>query len=160
MDDAATHLPYFSYGSNLVPEHMAEFCPGHRVLGRARLEGWTMRFRGQGDEYWTGAVATVEPAPGGRVEGVLYALTAEHYTAIDAYEDYRGPGRTDGMYDRIRVTVRAADGRDVEALTYVMHPAPEALPSRAYLAAIARGARHHGLPEDYVRRLESLETCD
>ena len=144
---------YFAYGSNLNPVQMAARCPGHRVVGRASLPGYALRFRGYGRD-WAGAVGTVEPAPGGIVWGALFELTPEHYATLDEYEGYDGPGRDSNLYDRVKIEVTREDGSLVRVLTYVIRPHAEGLPSRAYRDAIVAGMRHHGLPEEYVRALE------
>lgn len=147
-------LLYFAYGSNLNPSQMAERCPGHRVLGRARLERHTIRFRGYGRD-WEGAVATVEPDVRSTVWGALFELTTEHLTRLDEYEGYDGPGAPTNLYDRVLVTV-VPEGRDlVHALTYVMRPHDEGVPSRIYVETILEGMRHHGLPADAIERLAS-----
>ena len=144
---------YFAYGSNLNPAQMAARCPGHRVVGRASLPGYALRFRGYGRD-WAGAVGTVEPLAGSIVHGVLFELTAEHYATLDEYEGYDGPGAASNLYDRVEIEVVREDGTPVRALTYVIRPLEEGLPSRAYRDAIVAGLRHHGLPEEYVARLE------
>jgi gamma-glutamylcyclotransferase (GGCT)/AIG2-like uncharacterized protein YtfP len=153
-------LPYFAYGSNLNPAQMEERCPGHRVLGRARLDRHTIQFRGYGRD-WEGAVATIEPHDGETVWGALFELTAEHYATLDEYEGYDGPGVSTNLYDRVAIlVVREADGSEVSALTYVMRPDAEGRPSRIYRDAILAGMKHHGLPRDTIAALEAIDTAD
>ncbi|MEO6463812.1 MAG: gamma-glutamylcyclotransferase family protein [Candidatus Eisenbacteria bacterium] len=149
---------YFAYGSNLDPRQMAERCPGHRVVGRAILADHVMRFRGYGRD-WKGAVATVEPAGGHDVHGVVFALTPEHYASLDFYEGYDGVGAASNLYDRVPRRVRMEDRAIVDVLTYVIRPLAEGAPSRRYRDAILRGMRHHGLPEDAVLELQSVLTA-
>jgi hypothetical protein len=147
---------YFAYGSNLNQAQMAERCPGHRVLGRAVLPGHALRFRGHGRD-WAGAVATVEPATGEDVHGVVFALTEAHYRALDHYEGFDGEGAASNLYDRVtRRVVMEESGEEIEVRTYVIRPLPEGRPSRRYLDAIVAGMRHHGLPAAAIARLESL----
>ena len=146
---------YFAYGSNLNPVQMAARCPGHRVLGRASLPGYALRFRGYGRD-WAGAVGTVEPAPGQVVHGVLFELTPEHYATLDEYEGYDGPGAASNLYDRVEIEVVREDGTSVPCLTYVIRPLAEGLPSRAYRDAIVAGLLHHGLPAEYIAAVSSF----
>jgi len=146
---------YFAYGSNLNPLQMAARCPGHKVLGRASLPGYTLRFRGYGRD-WAGAVGTVEPAPGQVVHGVLFELTPEHYATLDEYEGYDGPGAASNLYDRVEIEVVREDGTAVRCLTYVIRPLEEGLPSSAYRDAIVAGLRHHGLPPEYIAAVSSV----
>lgn len=145
---------YFAYGSNLNPTQMAARCPGHVVIGRASVPDYSLRFRGYGRD-WEGAVGTIEPAPGQVVHGALFELTPEHYATLDEYEGYDGPGLASNLYDRVEISVLDESGTPVRALTYVIRPLAEGLPSRAYRDAIVAGLRHHGLPEEYVRALET-----
>ena len=149
---------YFAYGSNLNPAQMSERCPGHRVVGRASLEGYTLRFRGYGRD-WAGAVGTVEPQAGSQVWGVVFELTPGHYTTLDEYEGYDGPGKASNLYDRVEVIVRLESGEEARCLTYVIRPHAEGLPSRAYRDAIVTGLRHHGLPADYIAALQAHATA-
>jgi gamma-glutamylcyclotransferase (GGCT)/AIG2-like uncharacterized protein YtfP len=146
---------YFAYGSNLNPVQMAARCPGHRVVGRASLPGYVLRFRGYGRD-WAGAVGTVEPAPGQVVHGVLFELTPGHYATLDEYEGYDGPGKASNLYDRVGIEVVDDSGERVSCLTYVIRPLEEGLPSRAYRDAIVAGLRHHGLPPDYIEAVSSF----
>jgi len=150
---------YFAYGSNLNPRQMGERCPGHRVVGRASLAGYGLKFRGYGRD-WAGAVGTIEPVPGSTVWGAVFELTPAHYATLDEYEGYDGPGATTSLYDRIAITVDLEGVGPTPCLTYVMRPDPEGLPSLAYRNAIAAGLRHHGLPAEYVAALERHPVAD
>jgi gamma-glutamylcyclotransferase (GGCT)/AIG2-like uncharacterized protein YtfP len=149
---------YFAYGSNLNPTQMSARCPGHIVVGRAFLPGYGLRFRGYGRD-WAGAVGTIEPAAGSTVHGALFELTPEHYATLDQYEGYDGPGAASNLYDRVEIEVLREDGSKAPALTYVIRPLAEGLPSQAYRDAIVAGLRHHGLPDDYIAGLEALEVA-
>jgi gamma-glutamylcyclotransferase (GGCT)/AIG2-like uncharacterized protein YtfP len=146
---------YFAYGSNLNPTQMEDRCPGHRVVGRAVLHDHALDFRGHGRD-WAGAVATVEPCPGSVVHGVVFALTREHYDALDHYEGCEGPGAPGNLYDRVPVRVELEAGGTLDVLTYVMRPRPAGAPSRRYREAILAGMRHHGLPASAIAELEAV----
>jgi arsenate reductase (thioredoxin) len=150
---------YFAYGSNLEPVQMAARAPGHRVVGRAVLRDHELRFRGYGRD-WAGAVATIEPAPGHDVHGVVFAITADHYRSLDGYEGYDGEGAATNLYDRIPARVEMEDGDAVEVLTYRMRPAPEGAPSRRYRDAILIGMRQHGLPAGAIAALERVTVAE
>jgi gamma-glutamylcyclotransferase (GGCT)/AIG2-like uncharacterized protein YtfP len=155
--DPAAPALYFAYGSNLEPVQMAARCPGHRVVGRAVLPDHALGFRGFGRD-WAGAVATIEPRAGSRVHGVVFAITAAHYAALDAYEGYDGPGAASNLYDRVAVVVEMEDGRRLPVETYAMRPGqePAGAPSALYRDAIVAGMRHHGLPAGAIAALEAV----
>jgi gamma-glutamylcyclotransferase (GGCT)/AIG2-like uncharacterized protein YtfP len=149
---------YFAYGSNLDPEQMRIRCPGHRVVGLAELRDHRLTFPLTSHD-WGGGVASVGLAHGESVWGAVYELSAADLATLDRYEGYRGPGDQHNLYDRETVSVqlvRADDGsfpRRLQAWIYVARPANPSPPSRRYLDAILRGARHHRLPDEVVAKL-------
>ena len=70
---------HFAYGSNMDAAAMRRRCPGAEPLGTARLHNW--RFVVTRDGY-----ASVTPAPGQVVHGVLWRLGARDLAAVNAYE--------------------------------------------------------------------------
>jgi hypothetical protein len=153
MDDAAEPtLWYFAYGSNLDPG---------TFLGRRRmqpletrvalLEGFELRFDlpvGPGER----GVANVAPHALEHVWGAAYRLTHGEAERLDLTE-----GVPHGAYARLAVRVRPNRGDPLAAFTY--HSARGASgrkPSRRYLGLLLAGARHHGLPADWVARLRAL----
>jgi gamma-glutamylcyclotransferase (GGCT)/AIG2-like uncharacterized protein YtfP len=156
---------YFGYASNLDPVQMSQRCPGHAVVGLAELREHRLTFpRTSGT--WGGGTASVIAAHGESVWGVVFQVTDAHLAALDSFEGCKGPGHEGNLYDRALVTVelvRADDGsfaRKLRAWCYVAVPATPSPPSRRYLDAILRGARHHRLPSEYVARLAATPTAD
>jgi cation transport regulator ChaC len=152
---------YFAYGSNLDPDQMAERCPGHRVVGRAALHDHRLFFP-LFSNRWNGGVASIQLHHGGTVWGILYDLTDDDVKSLDGYEGFRGAGDQHNLYDRVTLTVdidRPDDGsipRRVRCETYVARPSNPSPPSRRYLDAILKGARHHRLPEEYAQALAAI----
>jgi gamma-glutamylcyclotransferase (GGCT)/AIG2-like uncharacterized protein YtfP len=134
---------YFAYGSNMERAHMARLCPGAEAKGLARLADRRVFIAARG-------YASVAPAPGETVHGVLWQVSARDFTVLDGYESVGT-----GLYRR-EVIVIAGDAGAVEAAVYVAADARPGRPRRAYVAAIAAAARAWDLPEDYVRALEQL----
>ena len=129
---------YFAYGSNMSVQGMALRCPGARVLGPATLVGHA--FLINANHY-----ATIVPAAGKVVHGVLWMLTADHRRALDEYE-----GVPFGMYRRHTIRVTTARGEQQLALTYVARDATPTRTRSEYLEVILSAARAHGLPPEYV----------
>ncbi len=103
---------YFAYGSNLDLAQMTCRCAEPRVLGRATLPGYRLAFAGMSVTWEGMGVATVLPAEGGRVDGVLYALTEGDVKRLDAWKG------CPIAYDRHFVRVRDEDGRERQAFIY------------------------------------------
>jgi len=134
---------YFAYGSNMSRAQMRRRCPGAAALGRARLDHW--RFVVGREGY-----ASVVPARGGVVHGVMWSLTPRDLGALNAYESLDS-----GLYLRRILPVRR-EGRIEPALTYVARNAKPGRPRPGYHDAIVAAARDWNLPAGYVRSLQRL----
>jgi hypothetical protein len=87
------------------------------------------------------------------VYGVAYRIGAASALRLDRTE-----GVHRGFYQRIVTDVVANGGERIRAFTYQSpHRRPGRKPSARYMGLILRGARHHGLPDDYTRYLEAVE---
>ncbi len=144
---------YFAYGCNIEPGHVARLCPTARAVSGARLADHRLTFPLR-CASWGGAVASIEPSPAAEVWGVLWEVDGDSLAALDAYEEV-----AEGMYRRVRVEVESNGGRR-PCWSYVARPDEVAPgpPSRRYMAALIGGARHFGLPEQYVATLEAVQT--
>jgi hypothetical protein len=155
---------YFAYASNLDPEIMRALCPGHRVVGLAALADHRLGFPRFSPE-WGGGIAAPQLAHGETVWGMVYDVSDEEIAALDRKDGYLGPGDQHNACDRESATVdltRSDDGsipRRIRPYLYIARPSNPSPPSRRYLDAMLRGARHHRLPEEYVARLELIEVA-
>lgn len=129
------HL-YFAYGSNVSIEQMAQRCPDAVDPRPAVLSDhdWLINERG---------VATVEPAAGNQVHGVLWQLSEHDLATLDSAEGV--PVR----YRRDRLTVHTDEG-PARAWVYIDHRVTPGPPRPGYLAKVINGAIHHGLPQGWV----------
>ena len=113
-----------------------------------RLLGHRVAFnkRGSNDQIF----ANLMHAAGGEVWGVAYARAETALRDLD---------RSEGGYRRQRVIVSPVGDASFEAVTYVAKPeslCDEGRPSDVYLDKILRGARSHGLPDTYIKTIETL----
>src|SRR5262249_52181728 len=89
---------HFAYGSNMDRAAMRRRCPDASAVGVAWLDNW--RFIVTRDGY-----ASVVPAAGATVHGVLWRLTPRDLVAVNAYESVDS-----GLYVRRMLSVRHARG--------------------------------------------------
>ena len=137
---------YFGYGSNMSP---AIFCERRGMRPLASRWGWldghALRFDlpvGPGER----GVANVVPEVGARTCGVLYLLASDDCARLD-----RSEGVHVGWYRRAPVQVLAEGREPVAAFTYCSAFSDRRRkPSARYLGLLLDGARHHGLPAEYV----------
>lgn len=140
---------YFAYGSNMDEASLRRRCPSARRRGLARLLGH--RFILMADGY-----ASVEPAEGQVVHGVLFDLDATDIAPLDAYEDVAG-----GLYIKTFRETVPEGGAPVEAMIYIGTGKPGgggAPPS--YMTDVAAQARQAGLPRDYIAMLDETGQND
>jgi gamma-glutamylcyclotransferase len=143
---------YFAYGSNLLVEQKTNRTGRIRQALRCCLMGYRFAFNKRGNN---GQVyANIVPDDSAEVWGVVYLCNPEAMRTMDRYE-----GVATGNYERIPVTVENESGERIEAITYVAGEdfvCEPGKPSAEYLGKIISGARHHALPEEYVRMIEAL----
>lgn len=149
MSDAGeerTH--YFAYGSNMDPAGMGERCPGARLVGTARVDGHAFRINGNHH-------ATILPAAGKEVFGVLWTITAADQAVLDEYE-----GVAIALYRRHVVRVVRPDGTSESALTYMARNIEPTRTRAPYFDQLVAAARQHGLPEAYLDEIEGWKLRD
>jgi cation transport regulator ChaC len=150
----ADDLWYFAYGSNLCPSTFVE----RRKLTPleahcARLDGYALRFDlpvGPGER----GVANLVAVDGAYTWGVVYRISTSDAETLD-----RSEGVHVGYYERAEVTVRRVTTADtIAAYTLTSrHGVTGRRPSPRYIGIILSGARHHGLPAEWIAYLEALE---
>jgi cation transport regulator ChaC len=143
---------YFAYGSNLSVDQKELRTGRIRQAVRCRLPGYRFDFNKRGEHGQVYANIVVDGTS--EVWGVAYLCSPAAMREMDKCE-----GVAAGHYERLPVEVILESGQRIEAIAYIAGAAfvcqPRA-PSDDYLERIISGARHHGLPADYVERIEML----
>jgi gamma-glutamylcyclotransferase (GGCT)/AIG2-like uncharacterized protein YtfP len=130
------------------PGQMARRCPGAQARGACVLRGYRLIFTWD-SARWRGGVGSIVPDANDEVWGVLWDITPRHERRLDRYEVVHRD-----VYRKEKVSVALGPDK-VEALVYVATATEPKAPSDRYRAALVRGARAHGLPTDYLARLEA-----
>jgi gamma-glutamylcyclotransferase (GGCT)/AIG2-like uncharacterized protein YtfP len=120
---------------------MRRRCPSARFEGCARLPGY--RFIVMRSGY-----ASVVPAPGSSVHGVLWRVTPRDVAALNAYENLDG-----GLYEAATLAVMSHRRRRA-ALVYIGRNRCPGRPRPGYLDIVTQAARDAGFPPHYVRCLK------
>jgi gamma-glutamylcyclotransferase (GGCT)/AIG2-like uncharacterized protein YtfP len=121
---------YFGYGMNTNQASMKLRCPNARVLGSAALYDWEFRFAYHAD---------VLPKSGEKTVGVLWEITDECLTSLDALEGYPT------YYDRKLVKV-IHHNKEYESLVYYMTPGEvECPPPESYWRMLHEGYGEHNV---------------
>jgi gamma-glutamylcyclotransferase (GGCT)/AIG2-like uncharacterized protein YtfP len=132
-----TCMLHFAYGSNMSAALMHRRCPGARLEGCARLPGY--RFIVMRSGY-----ASVVPAPGSSVHGVLWHVTPRDVAALNAYENLAG-----GLYRAVTLAVMS-QRRGRVALVYIGRDRGPGRPPPGYLDIVTQAARDAGFPTRYL----------
>lgn len=150
---------YFAYGSNMDWEQMKERAPSAEFLSVARLKDHRLAFSRR-SKHRGGGSADALYDPGQELWGVVYQIDEQDFAELDRAEDII-PGRARNGYrrEKSRVCVDGDETRPLEVYIYFAvkekDPPP---PSAPYIQQIVRGAKHWGLPEAYIERLEQIKT--
>jgi gamma-glutamylcyclotransferase len=141
---------YFAYASNMDPDTFRRRCPHAKALGLAQLAGYRLAFSRYSRQR-RGGSADVVVDDASAVWGVLYEVDDACLAAMDRVEG------VPAAYRREWVEVTAG-GKPRQVITYVANKTGDFRPNKSYLKVILRGAKAHGLPEEYVGMLERIET--
>ena len=144
-------LRYLAYGSNLLPGRLCERVPSARPLGVLELAGWRLAFdkRGRDGSAKCNLHPSAEAGACRVAFGVVYEIRAAERATLDAVEDL-GRGylerrlQTEG-FGEIFLYLAAPDFVDATLRPYTW-----------YHDLVTAGARHHGLPQDYVERIARI----
>lgn len=101
------------------------------------------------------------PDPGREVWGAIWEIKLEDLASLDSQE-----GVDRKVYRPMDITVETAHGSSETCRVYILCNNPDsrqprlgttATPSETYIKVIIKGAIESGLPEDYIRALQSVE---
>jgi len=141
---------YFAYGSNMNLMRMRERAPSAMVIGTACLQHHHVVCNKLGQDGT--AKANIVPQRDASTYGVLYKISTDETALLDAEET---------GYRRVEKTLLNHLNQEVHAQTYVaFRLTHQPVTTDWYKSLIIQGAAEHGLPEDYIRALESLPAYD
>jgi gamma-glutamylcyclotransferase len=158
MKSSGGTVRYFAYGSNMSTARLRERTPSAIARGIGYVVGYELRFHkrstdgsGKADALHTGRAEDM-------VWGVIFELDEAELSTLDTAE--RG-------YRRVAIDVLTPRGcllpgsAVTKAITYLAEARridASLRPFYSYKAYIVEGAREHGLPAEYVAKLEAVET--
>src|SRR5258708_11459367 len=150
-------VKYFAYGSNMCDAWLQNRVPSARALTTARLRSHVLRFHKRSDDGSAKCnVVKTARTEDNEVYGVIFEIDGSEKTLLDKAE---GLGKG---YVEEHVEVLAPSG-GVSAYAYVAETAfiDESLkPYTWYKDLVISGAKGHGLPPDYIRRLEAVSAVE
>jgi cation transport regulator ChaC len=145
---------YFAYGANMHDSAFRDRRGMEPLEWRAgRIEGYRLRFNLEGRPKGKAAPANISADSQAEIWGVLYRITRRDLVRLSASEGIPGwryrpidLAAEDGRGNPLRVVTYIADGKEADGN-----------PSLRYITLLREGARAHGLPDHWLRFLESVE---
>ena len=143
----------FAYGSNMFTVRIRERIPSAEPWGIGQLTGHTLRWHkrstkdgsGKCDAEFTGRDVDV-------VWGVLFTCPVSEKLYLDQDEGL-GSG-----YDEKEVEIITETGALTAFMYFATDKDPSLQPYHWYKGWVVRGALEHGLPQDYIARLEAVSS--
>jgi cation transport regulator ChaC len=148
---------YFAYGANMHDSAFRARRGMRPDQWRAgRIAGYRLRFNLDGRPKGRAAPANLSLDADGEVWGVLYRISRRELVRLNASEGI--PGR---RYRPLRLVATDAGGNSLDAVSYMADGKDEdGKPSLRYITLLREGARAHGLPEHWIRFLDSVEHAE
>lgn len=146
-------ITYFAYGSNMASHRLLQRLPGARHLEVGILTGHQLCFR-KNDSGLSGK-CDIELTGDHQDEviGVVYQISQDDKVTLDQIEGL-GTG-----YNEKMVQVTTLSGRILSTVTYYAIDIDHSVvPYHWYKQHVLRGAIEHGLPEDYISKIDSIES--
>ncbi len=148
---------YFAFGANMHDSAFRERRGMEPLEWRpGRVKGYRLRFNLEGRPKGKAAPANISPDPDAEVWGVLYKLTRADLLHLDWTEGVPGQG-----YRHLWVDAEDIGCTTIRVVTYIADgKVTDANPSLRYITLLREGARAHGLPEPYLRFLDSVKNAE
>lgn len=154
-------LRYFAYGSNMSRSQMEDRVPGAKFLGLGHLKDHKLVFTGVSKTWGGNGVASIEPAKGHFVYGVVWQVPGEGMEQLSRMEGHReGRSERQNSYERIYVNVVGPERIKGTATTYIKternrggnapNPPAKRYFCRVFNAAAAEGLDTRGILEGFL----------
>ena len=153
---------YFGYGSNMLTCKLKDRCPSAVPIGICKIKKHSLKFHkvshanqnGIPDVSGKGDMIPSESETD-EVYGVLFKILKKEEKKLDKAEGYPKYG-----YDKkTDFDVTTIKGEKYSSVMYFANDIdPKKKPYHWYKEQVVQGARENGLPEDYIKKIESFES--
>ena len=145
---------YFGYGSNMLTDKLKrkDRCPSAVKIDVARTNEYTLKFHkvskdgsGKGDMAFTGSETD-------ELYGVVFSIDESEKPKLDKAEGVPS-------YKPKEIVVEGKAKGPLRVLAYyAININPELKPYHWYKGQTVDGAKEHGLPPDYIKKIEAFES--
>jgi len=141
----------FAYGSNMLSSRIKARCPSARVVAKAALHGYDLRWHKRSQDGSGKCDVVASDQPGSIVYGVLCEVSNVDKDALDQAE-----GLEKGYAEKL-VTVFVDGASRAASLYYATDVDASLRPYVWYKELVVAGAREHNLPRPYIERLQATD---
>jgi hypothetical protein len=132
----------FTYGEFMNSYNIKFRCPDALSLGMATLKGYQFMINSKG-------TASIVPAQGKEVQGVIWRVTPLDEREIDISEGYdEDPGKS--RCDKLPLPVSMSSGMPATAKVYIDKDTEPGTPNQGYIQKVITGAVEHALDKSYI----------
>ena len=154
---------YFGYGSNMLTKKLQspKRCPSAVPIGICKIKKHSLKFHkvshanqnGIPDVSGKGDMIPSESETD-EVYGVLFKILEREEKKLDKAEGYPDYG-----YDKKKIDVITTKGEKYRSVMYfATDKDPKKKPYHWYKEQVVQGAKEHGLPEDYIKKIKAVES--
>ena len=153
---------YFGYGSNMLTCKLKDRCPSAVPIGICKIKKHSLKFHkvshanqnGIPDISGKGDIVPSESETD-EVYGVLFKILKTEEKKLDKAEGYPDYG-----YDKKEIDVISIKGEKYTSVRmyFANDIDPKKKPYHWYKEQVVQGAREHGLPEDYIKKIKAVES--
>ncbi len=160
---------YFGYGSNMLTDKLKreDRCPSAIPIAVARTNKYTLKFHkvstkdgsGKGDMAFTGSETD-------ELYGVVFSIDDQHKDNLDSaegvgsgYEETKIDVEVKNLIPQHEIDVKGITKGPLQVVAYKATEKDKDLkPYHWYKGQTVDGAKEHGLPPDYIKKIESFES--
>jgi len=145
---------YFAYGANMHDSAFRDRRGMRPLEWRAgRIAGFRLRFNLEGRPKGKAAPANISADSQAEVWGVLYRISRRDLVRLNASEGIPG-----WRYRPVDLAAEDRHGNPLRVVTYIARGKEvDGNPSLRYITLLREGAVAHGLPDHWLRVLDSVE---
>ena len=153
---------YFGYGSNMLTCKLKDRCPSAVPIGICKIKKHSLKFHkvshanqnGIPDISGKGDIVPSESETD-EVYGVLFKILKTEEKKLDKAEGYPDYG-----YDKKEIDVISIKGEKYTSVRmyFANDIDPKKKPYHWYKEQVVQGAKEHGLPEDYIKKIKAVES--
>jgi gamma-glutamylcyclotransferase (GGCT)/AIG2-like uncharacterized protein YtfP len=123
-------------------------CPSAKKVTNVFVDNYEFQYDGLSKENWPGSsVGNIVSKKNSVVWGVVYSISLQDSTRLDAYEHVGGNYQP---YHRIELLAKDLNGKTYNTYTYCRKALNVSSPAKTYKEILVNAAKSNNLPNNYI----------